>query len=76
MKRIHMIRKSLELSRFLTRPRLRRALPWVAMLLASQFGAGVAGEKPFTPAADMKGDWSVTADPALPMKISETLGKN
>ncbi|MCX6894705.1 MAG: SGNH/GDSL hydrolase family protein [Verrucomicrobia bacterium] len=37
-----------------------------ALLFSAAAVAHAAGEKPFTPAADLKGDWSFTADPKLP----------
>lgn len=36
------------------------------MLLCACLGTGAGVEKPFTPAADLKGDWLFTADPKLP----------
>ena len=37
-----------------------------AIFLGAIFCANAAGEKPFTPAEDLKGDWHFTADPKLP----------
>ncbi len=38
----------------------------MAVLLGAFFCTVAADEKPFTPAADLKGDWNFTADPKLP----------
>lgn len=36
------------------------------MIVGTAVCANAAGEKPFTPKSDVKGDWSFTADPKLP----------
>ena len=36
------------------------------ILLGAIACAQAAGEKPFTPAEDLKGDWGLAADPKLP----------
>lgn len=39
---------------------------FIVVLCAVAVVAQAAGEKPFTPKADLKGDWKFTADPKLP----------
>lgn len=52
-------------ARVLKAPRLK-ILFLAAILLGAIVCANAAGEKPFPPAADVKGDWSFTAAAKLP----------